>query len=549
MLERYSYISLVAVAAVLLIAAGSRQAVADKRLLESFGDAENAQVDFTRPVRSGQVACGSLREIATLDYSIISAQPGTGAESLPPHCEIHGVIAPEVQFWLFLPRDWNGRFYMLGNGEFAGGPPFSQPYKAKIDNAIRHNFAVAFTDTGHDAAYEPGAEFGYREIQKTVDYGFRAIHVTALAGKAIIEAYYESKPSYSYFDGCSTGGRQGLMEAQRYPSDFDGILAGAPVNNFVNQQIWKVWVYQELQHTPIPPEKVDTILAPAILAQCDGLDGLEDGLIQDPRICRFRPEEHLPVCGAGADGATCFSSEEIRVLERIYSPVMSRGGVFFPGLQLGTEPRGVHNLDPRHPVETGWTIYLIDENGAPGAMSHNANEIFRYLVFDDPDYHWREFDFDKDPYRSEIVAARRLFDATETDLGAFKAQGGKIVSYHGWADSGPPGAFTVEYYENLMADMGTEAVKEFYRLYMVPGMFHCGGGYGTDFFDAMTPLIDWVEAGVEPGRILAKQREGGDPDGRVMRTRPLCIFPQYAHYGGDGDPDNAESFTCLAPPD
>lgn len=523
----------------------SSMAVADPRLLESFGDAMNSSVVYDKAIHDPRMECSQLLSYGSYEYTIISAvKTSPTSADIASYCKVHGLISPEVQFWLFLPDGWNGRFYMQGHGEFGGIPPSEAPYEAKIDNALRHNFAVAFTNTGHDAAHEPRATFAHNEVRKTIDYGYRSVHVTALASKALLSDYYGNEADYSYWDGCSTGGRQGLMEAQRFPEDFDGILVGAPVNNLINLQIWKTWVYQKLETTPLPPEKVVDILAPRIYKMCDGLDGLEDGLIQDPRNCSFKPSEHLPVCET-EDGVDCFTSDEITMLEAIYGPVMSRGEPFFPGLQLGTEPEGVHNLDPDHPVETGWTVYLTDDEGGPGRMGPNANQIFRYLVFDDPNYHWRKFDFDHDPYTKSIARARALLDATATDLKSFKERGNKIISYHGWADVGPPASFTVKYYEDVMAEMGQQGTKEFYSLYMVPGMFHCGGGFGTDFFDAMTPLINWVEAGTAPGPIIARQREDGEPSGEVIRTRPLCPFPEHARYVGDGNPDRAENFTCT----
>jgi len=535
------------VAALCAILALGETALADTRLLESFGAAEHAVVNFTQTPYTAELSCSKFIEFTEHSYTILSAEkfPSESVAHLE-YCQIHGVIQPEIQFWLFLPDNWNGRFYMQGHGEYAGTAPFSRPYEKKIREALRHGFAVAFTDTGHDARYEPLGRFAYNELQKTLDYAYRAVHLTAKRAKALITEAYGRAPAYSYWDGCSTGGRQGLMEAQRFPGDFDGILAGAPVNDQTNLHIWMAWVYQALERTPIAPEKVVDILAPAVYEQCDGLDGLEDGLIQDPRMCRFEPAEHLPICADG-DGAACFTPEEIEMLERIYGPVMSRGELFFPGLQPGAEAVGefIHTDEP--PRGTGWLVYLIDEAGELGRMERFADTFFRYFAFeeDDPEYDWRDLDFDEDPYRMDHM--RVILDSVAKDMSAFKERGGKILSYHGWSDAGPPAAFTAKYYEEVLAAMGEEETRDFYRLFMVPGMFHCGGGFGTDFFDAMSPLIDWVEEGIVPERILARQRAGGEPEGAVERTRPLCPFPEYARYDGEGNPDDADSFVCTPP--
>ena len=526
---------------------GMTEVRAQARLIESFGDASNSTVRFIEAPHKSVTDCNTLRRLTDSGVTVISASRRPArSDGVPAHCAIHGVITPEVQFWLWLPDAWNGRFYMQGHGEYAGTPPSAPSYAAKIDNALRHNFAVAFTNTGHDAAYEPVGSFAYNDLQKTMDYAYRSVHLTAVSSKAIVAEYYGRTEEYSYWDGCSTGGRLGLMEAQRFPDDFDGILAGAPVNDQTNLHIWMAWVYQKLDQTPIRPDKVVNILAPAVYSMCDGLDGLKDGLIQDPRMCRFTPSEHLPMCPNGTDGDDCFTSAEIGVLEHIYRPVISRGKAYFPGLQLGTEPEGVINLDPNNPVKSGWNVYLIDENGGPGRMEHLADTFFRYFAFkkDDPEYDWRNLDFDKDIYEMDHI--REMLDAVQTDMSDFKAQGGKIISYHGWSDVGPPASFTAKYYDDVVADMGLKETQEFYRLFMVPGMFHCGGGFGTDFFDAMTPLIEWVEKDIVPKSITASQHESGKLNGDVLRTRPLCPYPQIAKYKGSGNVDDAANFTCAA---
>lgn len=512
---------------------------------DSFRDNARSGVDYAATPAKAVQSCKAFQR-TTSAYTIISSELVAAENGVPEHCEIHGVIAPEVQFWLYLPTSWNERFYMVGHGGYAGQAPSDvEPMRVRIMSGLRNGFATAFTNTGHDAAYEPLGTFAYNELQKTLDYSYRAVHLTTKTAKALVDTYYGRSAEFSYFDGCSTGGRQGLMEAQRFPGDFDGIVAGAPVNNQTDLHIWMAWIYQALEKTPITLEKVERILAPRVLKVCDRLDGAEDGLIQNPAQCPFNPSTDLPVCD-GTD-EECFTPAEIATLERIYGPVMSNGKPYFPGLQVGVEPAGVlpgrvlHWLKRKEPTGSGWLVYIIDQDGGLGRMEAFADTFFKYFAFekDDPDYDWRNLDFDED--LDKMGHIRNMLDAVETDMSAFKARGGKVISYHGWADGGPPAAFTVKYYDDVVAEMGEPETKDFYRLFMVPGMFHCFGGFGPDRFDPMTALIEWVEKGVVPDSIHAEQLRGD----RVVRSRPLCPYPQISRYKGSGDVNAAGSFACT----
>lgn len=517
-------------------------------ILDSFRDKAQSTVAYSRTTARPALRCESLQYGAEHAYAIISARRIGAEDKIPEHCEIHGVITPEVQFWLYLPTEWNGRFYMVGNGGYAGfAPKDAKPFLMRIRGGLRNGFATAFTNTGHDATYEPLGTFAYDEIQKTLDYSYRAVHLTAVTAKNLIDIYYKRSPEFSYFDGCSTGGRQGLMEAQRFPNDFDGIVAGAPVNNQTDLHIWMAWIYQALEKTPITSKRVVDILAPSVLKVCDHLDGAKDGLIQNPAQCSFDPAAELPVCDKGRDD--CFSPAEIETLKRIYGPVMSRGKPYFPGLQVGVEPAGILNervvrglKSKNDPAGSGWLTYIIDEEGGLGRMEAFADTFFKYFAFrkDDPDYDWRRLDFDKDLDKMDHV--RSMLDAVETDMSTFKRRGGKIVSYHGWADGGPPAAFSAKYYKDVLAKMGEKETKEFYRLFMVPGMFHCDDGFGPSRFDPMTALINWVEAGVAPDSIHAEQVR----DGQVVRSRPLCPYPLISKYKGSGDMNVARNFSCAS---
>ena len=508
----------------------------------SFTDADQSGVDYRKTRSRAAVNCTTFRHVTTPDYTIISADLVPVDQDTPEYCQLHGVIPSEVQFWMSLPTDWNRRLYMHGNGGYAGHSlENDEGNRAKMTalEAVRRGFATAYTNTGHDDKYEPLGTFAYNELQKTLDYSYRAVHLTAVTAKELITEYYARSPDFSYFDGCSTGGRQGLMEAQRFPNDFNGIAAGAPVNDQTNLHIWMAWMYLALDKTPITPERVVNILAPNVLKVCDGLDGAKDGLIQNPGQCPFDPKKDLPVCAQGGDN--CFSPAEIETLQRIYSPVMSKGKEYFPGLQVGVEPVGNLNISQGGPISSGWLIYVINKDGRPGRMEPFADTFLKYFAFpvDDPEYDWRNLNFDEDLEKMDFI--RSMLDAVKTDMSAFKDHGGKILSYHGWADGGPPAAFSEKYYSDVIATMGEKQTKDFYRLFMVPGMFHCGNGFGTENFDPMTALINWVEKGDTPGSIHAEQVR----DGKVVRSRPLCPYPQISRYKGTGDMNDAKNFTCT----
>jgi hypothetical protein len=533
-----SRIAIAVLTAITIVSCLSAPNLAHSQHMHSFSDANKSKIDFRKADLRNQRECAAFRSLTTPNFTIISARLVAAEGGVPEHCRLHGVIGPAVKFWILLPSRWNGRFYMHGNGGYAGHP-FERHNFAAAAAGLRNGFATAYTDTGHDSRYEPLGTFAYNEIQKTLDYSYRAVHLTAVTAKELIDRYYGRLPAYSYFDGCSTGGRQGLMEAQRFPQDFDGIVAGAPVNDHTNLHIWMAWIYQALEKTPITARRVLDIIAPNVLRVCDGLDGAKDGLVQNPEQCPFDPSKDLPVCDRGGDD--CFSPVEIETLKRIYGPVMSNGKKYFPGLQVGAEPAGVLNPLAGPRIGSGWQVYVIDENGGPGNMKPFADTFFRYFAFpvDDPKYDWRNLNFDKDLDKMDDI--RIILDAVEADMSAFKNRGGKIVSYHGWADGGPPAAFSVKYYNDVVSRMGERETGDFYRLFMVPGMFHCRGGFGPDKFDPMTAVINWVERGDAPDSIHAEQLS----DGKVVRSRPLCPYPQISKYKGSGDMNDANNFVCA----
>jgi len=478
-------------------------------------------------------ACAGLRGLTDYEFSVATASLIPGSGNVPEYCRVTGQILPEVRFEVSMPANWNRRFYMTGNGGYAGEPLEAPQRTRQREAAMRRGLAFAITDTGHNAITEPLGTFALNS-QKLLDYAFRSLHVTAVTAKRVIEAYYGMKPSRSYFEGCSTGGRQALMLAQRFPEDFDGIIAGAPVLNFTGTMVSYACSVQALRANPIPYAKIK-LLADSIYGRCDERDGLRDGLIEDPRRCEFAASRDLPRCPAGTDTAECFTAGEIRTLERIYSDVVSQGRRIFPGWPVGSEISGGDG-------RSGWDNWVVRQDGRPVTWELFGETFFRYLAFEqkDPGYSLSRFDLEKDPGRLGWISA--VLDATDTDLSPFRDRGGKLLMYFGWADSALNPRMGVEYYEGVLERMGAQT-PGFFRLFMAPGMFHCGGGPGPNSFDMLRPLLDWVEAGRAPDRIIASQNVAG----KTARTRPLCPYPQVARYSGTGSVDEAASFTCSLP--
>ena len=491
---------------------------------------------WARPTLSGAgrsgLECRDLRILTGDEFSVDTVEVVAAADEVPEHCRVTGQIPPQVRFEVRLPTDWNGRLLMVGNGGYAGS--ISQ---GALNGFVSRGFAAASTDTGHNAALEPLGTFA-TDRQKLIDYAYRAVHVTAVTAKQIIAAHYEPVLDRAYFAGCSTGGRQGLMEAQRFPDDFDGILVGAPVLDFTSTMIWNLWIADALRSAPIEAGKLG-LLAEHVYARCDGTDGLVDGLIDDPRECAFDPASDLPVCALGTDSDDCFTQAQVEALGKIYGDVMSAGEAIFPGMPLGAEVV-VEGL--RGPF-SGWQGWVARDAGPTNAVRFGET-FLRYMAFPRPapDYDWTQFDFDADPHRMDGI--RSILDATDPDLSAFKARGGKILMYFGWADTRLNPLMGVNYYEDVVEQMGP-STTDFFRLFMVPGMFHCGGGAGVavDPFDVLPSLVDWVEEGSAPDRLIGRRVVQGE----VVRTRPLCPYPQVARYKGTGSIDDAANFECVAP--
>jgi hypothetical protein len=477
-----------------------------------------------------KIACRELRSGTGYEFSVITADLIAAAEGVPEHCRVSGQILPEVRFEVDLPAVWNKRLYMFGNGGFAGEQLDSPSRMATRAAALKRNFAVASTNTGHDGAVEPLASFAV-DRQKLLDYAFRSLHVTAITAKRLAQDYYSTPPARSYFDGCSTGGRQGLILSQRFPDDFDGVVVGAPVLNFTGTMVSYVSTLRALAAAPIQEAKL-ALLADRIYQQCDALDGLKDGLIDDPRKCSFTPSRDLPKCATTEDAPGCFTSRQIETLETLYGDVKSQGKTLFPGWPVGAEIQGPQG-------RSGWSGWIVSDN-RPTISRGFAESFFRFMAVREKDYDVSHFDLEKD--LPKLNGIHTILDATDTDLSRFRSRGGKIVMYYGWADPALNPLMGVGYYEAVQRQMGS-STTDFFRLFMVPGMFHCSGGVGTSTFDAMTPLIKWVEHGSAPDQITAAQMVQGS----LKRTRPLCPYPESARYKGSGRIDDVESFHCVKP--
>ena len=464
------------------------------------------------------------------EVKIHSAMLIAAKANLPEHCDVRGVIWPEAGFAIKLPTIWNDRFQMVGNGGTAGVISFGA-----VDGAVRKGFAAASTDTGHDAAKEPLATFAYvtpenpNGRRKLLDFAYLAVHETAVLSKRVMQAYYGKPARYSYWVGCSTGGRQGMHEAQRYPEDFDGLVIGAPGLYLTGNVTRRIWVGQsQLGAGAIPVERLP-LLAKAVYDKCDALDGLKDGIIDDPRRCGFNPSKDVAKCADNEPGADCFTASQIEALSKIYGGVRdSKGKLLFPGEPVGSEPV--------------WSDNLIGPIKTVLPRSESQMKLAMLDPPPGPSWNYTMFNFDTDPPR--VAKAAMELNARNPDLAPLKKRGGKIIHYSGWADQQVNPFPGIEYYQTVSKRLGEAATQDFYRLFMVPGMFHCNGGPGCNTVDWLAAVMDWVENGKAPVQLIGAHLENG----KTTRTRPLCPYPQVARYKGNGSIDEAVNFGCVVLP-
>ena len=507
---------------------------------QPFADARGAQAQYLggdlRP--AGQ--CEQLNTRGIADVVEIAARTVAAEGNTPQHCRVSGLLAPEIAFEVNLPTPWNGRLYMIGNGGHAGEELENPGRVAQRRQALENGFVMAQTNTGHDARKEPSATFVLSNPQKAVDYAYRAVHLTAVTAKEIANRYYAQPVAKAYWNSCSNGGRQGLIEAQRYPEDFDGIVANAPWVDQTGFTIGAIWNQRAFDETHVSADKL-ALVAERAMQQCDAVDGLRDGLIDDPRQCSFDVARDVPSCSSGNDAsAMCLTPAEAAAVQKVYDGPQSGRRTIFPGFMVGSEavlPR------PNGASGSGWLgLIAPPEAGGRTADFGLAEGTMRYLVFDPPQAEWdfRTFDFGRDPKLLERWGEQA--NATDTDLRDFRARGGKVLITYGWADAILQPLMGVDYYEKAVEANGRDGT-DFMRLFMIPGMAHCAGGLGPDQYDAVTAVIDWVEKDVAPESLVARKIVGGT----VTRSRPLCPYPEVARYKGQGSTDDAANFECRMP--
>jgi feruloyl esterase len=420
-------------------------------------------------------------------------------------------IDSNIKIEIWMPATaWNGDLESVGNGAWAGSISYRD-----LATAVTAGYAAASTDTGHS---ETTAAFVVGHPERLIDFAYRAIHEMTAAAKAVTAAYYGMSPARAYFNGCSTGGRQALTEAQRFPDDYDGIIAGAAANYPTHLQGAQVWTTEITNQKDgyIPPAKYP-LIHNAVLEACDALDGVKDRVLEDPRRCHFDPQT---IACKGPDAPTCLTSAQVEVARKIYA---GPGPSFFPGLERGSE--------------LGWATL-----SGPKPMALAA-ETYQYLVFQDPNWDYLKFDAARDMATADKVAGP-VMNAIDPNLKPFFQHGGKLLMYHGWADPGIAPENSVNYFTSVEdAAGGKSKASDSIRLFMVPGMGHCAGGDGTDDFDKIGTLASWVETGKAPDQIPAAHKTKGVVD----RRRPLCPYPETAHYKGSGSTDDAANFVCAAP--
>lgn len=478
--------------------------------------------------------CGDLRALALAhtkitaaelvaagDFSLPIRRDGIKPPSLPSFCRVTAILQPSndsnIRAEIWLPvSGWNGKLEANGNGGWTG----SISPSALAAGLVR-GYATAMSDLGHEGS---SAEFAFGHREKLIDFGYRAAHQMTVAAKAVVASYYGQAAKHSYWTGCSAGGRSALMEAQRFPNDFDGIVAGSPGLDWTGRATQAIWIAQAAhkgEASYIPPAKY-ALIHKAVLQACDLLDGLSDGVLEDPTRCHFDPRK---LQCEGSDTANCLTDPQVQMALAIYANVIDPATKqpVFHGFQRGSE-MGWRTMAGPQPFQIG-----ID--------------FFRYVVFRKPDWDYKTFHFDADLAHIDSDT-REILDAANPNLRPFIDHGGKLIQYHGWSDPQIEPESSVAYYQSVLQALGgADAVQGSYRLFMVPGMAHCGGGEGASNFDMLTALESWVEKGVLPDRIEAwRVREG-----KIDRRRPLCPYPQIPTYKGSGSTDDAASFVCRQP--
>lgn len=487
-------------------------------------------------VAEAETRCARLADLVGTELIDLRIDVSRHVADTPAHCRVAGVIETEINFELLLPDAWNGRFLMGGGGGYVGSiqnQAMTATYSAVGGTPLERGYATAGTDTGH-VGDGVDATWALDRPDRQENFGHRAVHLTAEASKSIIRHYYDQGPAFSYFAGCSRGGGQGMMASQRYPDDFDGIVSGAPAYDWTAFTAGMVQTQQAIYPsgdvtTPIITPDNLALLAAGIDAACDTLDGVDDDILADPRRCGFRPGD-LPRCDGDVPGAGCVTDAQVAAIEAVYQGPVAGGEPLFFGFPFGGEN------DPG-----GWDTWVVAADGprargVPNLHYGFGTELYKNFVFGDPEWDYTTYDFSTWAEDTATVAA--MLDATDTDLSAFRDRGGKILFWTGWSDLALTPLGTIDYYERLRA--ADPEADEYARLYLLPGVLHCGGGPGADRVDWVEVLRAWVEDGMSPHRLVAHKL---DDVGQSTMTRPACPHPEAAAYRG-GDPDVESSFVC-----
>lgn len=470
--------------------------------------------------------CENLTSLKLIDATITNAtvvpegpppargggmRGGAPQASIPAHCRVQLELKPTsdslINMELWLPtQTWNGKFMGVGNGGFAGS---IQGLTTDMPQALRRGYATAGTDTGHQ---EQGGNWAIGHPEKMIDFAYRSTHEMTVKAKQIIKAFYDRNAQYSYFKGCSTGGRQALMAAQRYPEDYDGIIAGSNANRHIH--MWTAGVARSIELSRRPEKNLSAekaaLVNQLVMGNCDTL---KEGFLNNPRQCKVDFSRLL--CPADRDDNTCLTAPQLETVETFYGGLKNaKGELIFSGQALGN-PIGAQR----------------GTNQAPGGVF----DIVK-IAFNDANLDWQRFDLDRDmPLIDKAVG---YVDAVDPDLRKFKSRGGKLLLTHGWADTGITPETTIWYYDSVLETMGRNQ-SDWMRLFMIPGMGHCGGGPGVNTFDSIGALEQWVEKDAAPAQMTGTGANGF--------TRPLCPYPQFADYRGTGNLKDAANWSCKAP--
>jgi len=478
--------------------------------------AAGATCESLSSISQAHVAVSLAQTVAAGQFTMPSGRAGRGGNpfaNLPAFCRVAATLTPssdsDIRIEVWMPASgWNGKLQAVGNGAWAGN--ISYPAMA---TALAAGYATVSTDTGHVGG---NANFMVGHPEKLRDFEERAVHEMTVTAKAVTTAFYSSAPKQAYFNGCSTGGRQALTAAQRYPGDFDAIVAGAAANFARRQTFGQIWLWQATHKddaSRLTAEKY-AVLHKAVLDQCDALDGVQDGVLENPTKCKFDPK--VVQCKSG-DGPDCLTAPQVEAARKIYAGAPSGSSrPLYPGLEPGSE--------------TGWNMSV-----AARPVGY-AEDFFKYVVFKDEKWDPKALNYDADIAITDKTPTG--LNAVDADLSKFTAHGGKLLMYHGWSDPGIPPENSVNYYESVLKS--TKGARDSVRLFMVPGMGHCGGGDGTSTFDMVAAVDTWVATKAAPSEIPASKIA----DGNVVRTRPLCAYPAVATYKGTGSTDEAANFVC-----